>query len=58
MGDKLELILPAGNVEFTLDKMMNTQSDSINVASGSGHTIKLPYSGEAPKRGLLARFLK
>ncbi len=57
VGDKLELVLPEGNIELTLDKMQNSDGNIIDVAPGSGHKVKLPYSGKVPERGLLARYL-
>lgn len=57
VGDKLELILPTGNIEWALEKMMDKQGNAIDVAPGSGHSIKLPYRGDVPKHGLLARYL-
>jgi putative protease len=57
VGDKLELILPTGNIEWTLEKMMDKQGNAIDVAPGSGHSIKLPYRGDVSKHGLLARYL-
>jgi len=57
VGDKLELILPEGNVEFTLDKLINKEGLAIDVAPGSGHQVKVPYSGTVPEKGLLARYL-
>ena len=57
VGDKLELVLPEGNVELTLDKMYNKDGALIDVAPGSGHQVKVPYEGSVPERGLLARYL-
>jgi len=57
VGDKLELILPEGNVEFTLDKLINKDGETIDVAPGSGHQVKVPYTGTIPEKGLLARYL-
>jgi len=57
LGDKLELILPEGNVEFTLDKLFNKEGEMIKVAPGSGHQVKIPYKGKLPEQGLLARYL-
>jgi len=56
VGDKLELILPEGNIEFTLEKLFNNEGETIDVAPGSGHQVKIPYSGAIPTRGLLARY--
>ena len=57
VGDKLELILPDGNLELTLEKMMDMECNAVGVAPGSGHTVKLPYSGKVPEYGLLARYI-
>jgi len=57
VGDKLELILPEGNVEFTLEKLINKDGKAVDVAPGSGHQVKVPYSGKVPEKGLLARYL-
>jgi putative protease len=57
VGDKLELILPEGNIEFTLETLINKTGEAITVAPGSGHNVKIPYSGPAPKQGLVARYL-
>jgi len=56
LGDKLELILPEGNIEFTLEKLLNKEGKLIDVAPGSGHHVKIPYAGSAPEKGLLARY--
>lgn len=57
VGDKLELVLPEGNVEFTLETLINKTGEAIAVAPGSGHKVKIPYSGSIPKQGLVARYL-
>jgi len=58
LGDKLELILPEGNVEFTLEQLLNSNGDKIDVAPGSGHKVNLPYSSDViPEQGLLARYI-
>jgi U32 family peptidase len=56
VGDKLELILPEGNIEFTLEKLLNKDGEGIDVAPGSGHHVKIPYTGPVPEKGLLARY--
>jgi putative protease len=56
IGDKLELILPDGNIEFTLERLLNKEGEAIDVAPGSGHKVKIPYVGSAPEKGLLARY--
>jgi putative protease len=57
VGDKLELIMPSGNQEITLNALQNHTGEAIDVAPGSGHRVYVPYSGEIPERALLAKFL-
>ncbi len=57
LGDRLELILPEGNIEFELDALFNSDGQPIESAPGSGHQVKIPYSGQIPQRGLLAKYL-
>ena len=57
VGDKLELILPEGNVDLVLEQMKNKDGKAIDVAPGSGHQVKVPYLGKIPKQGLLARYI-
>jgi putative protease len=57
VGDKLELVLPEGNIEFTLETLINKTGDAITVAPGSGYNVKIPYTGPVPKQGLVARYL-
>ena len=57
VGDKLELILPEGNVELVLEQMKNKDGEAIDVAPGSGHQVKVPYIGQAPAQGLVARYI-
>ncbi|MDH5358069.1 MAG: tRNA 5-hydroxyuridine modification protein YegQ [Gammaproteobacteria bacterium] len=57
IGDKLELVLPEGNVELTLEKLLDKEGEAIEVAPGSGHQVKVPYVGKVPEKGLLARYI-
>ncbi|QEA38227.1 U32 family peptidase [Pistricoccus aurantiacus] len=62
LGDSLELMLPGGNRRFTLEALENKRGETIDVAPGSGHMMRLPVPGEAidPERaafGLLLRDL-
>ena len=41
-GDTMELMTPKGNVAFTLDNIENKYGESISVAPGSGHRVKIP----------------
>ncbi len=47
VGHSLELMTPEGNVTFLLDYMENKKGDAIKDAKGSGHIVKIPFSGQA-----------
>ena len=53
----MELVLPQGNIEFTLENLLDSQGETIDVAPGSGHQVSIPYHGDVPDRGVLARYL-
>jgi len=57
VGDKLELIMPSGNKQITLDELKNQRGEAIDIAPGSGHRVYVPYSGQAPERVLLAKYI-
>jgi putative protease len=42
LGDWLELIQPGGNADHELTRMENADSQPVEVAPGSGHTVWLP----------------
>lgn len=47
-GDQLELITPQGNLRFSLNQLENLKGEAIEVAPGSGHTVKIPLPGDLP----------
>ena len=42
LGDTLELMTPQGNHTFNLVHLENRYGESVNVAPGSGHRVKIP----------------
>lgn len=42
VGDSLELMTPKGNINFVLCSLYNKQADSVQVAPGSGHIVRIP----------------
>ncbi|HEU0186815.1 MAG TPA: tRNA 5-hydroxyuridine modification protein YegQ [Gallionellaceae bacterium] len=56
VGDKLEIIHPSGNRIVDLTEMKSLEGDTLTVAPGSGHHVRIPLSGNAEK-GMIARFL-
>lgn len=43
-GDHLELITPAGNLGFTLDRLENLRGERLDAAPGSGHRVRIPLA--------------
>ena len=56
VGDKLEIIHPAGNSIIELKEMRGLKGEALTVAPGSGHRVWIPLQGELAS-GMLARFL-
>ena len=56
VGDKLEIIHPAGNQIIDVTDMRSLDGTAINVAPGSGHRVQIPISGNVEK-GMIARFV-
>jgi putative protease len=64
VGDRLELMTPAGNCEFVLGAMRSVDGAPREVAPGNGHMVKLPLPEAAPRLApdqpryaVLARYL-
>ncbi|NYS61536.1 tRNA 5-hydroxyuridine modification protein YegQ [Vreelandella salicampi] len=47
VGDGVELMLPGGNRRFVLEYIQNKRGESVGVAPGSGHVVRIPVPGEA-----------
>ncbi len=62
VGDTLELMTPEGNIQYTLDSMVQDRGgEPIEVAPGSGYQVRIPLPENVPvkeiTRGLLLRNL-
>ncbi|MCG3169621.1 MAG: putative protease YdcP [Pseudomonadales bacterium] len=62
VGDRLELMTPQGNCDFTLGELWSEDGERREVAPGSGHVVRLPLPEAAaalrdPDYALLARYL-
>ena len=55
VGDRLEIIHPQGNVELQLDALLDKSGKPLPVASGSGHTVKIPCKQDLTG-GMVSRF--
>lgn len=56
VGDKLELILPRGNSDITVERMFDKYGNPMQEASGGGYEVRIPLPGDECKYGLLARY--
>jgi putative protease len=41
VGDSVEIMTPQGNTTFTINQLENSKGQSVEVASGSGHQVRL-----------------
>ena len=57
LGDKLEVICPSGNQHIRLEHMESLKGESIDVAPGSGHTVRIPLPSADYDKALVARYL-
>jgi putative protease len=48
IGDQLELMTPQGNYTFMLEQMENRKGESVEVAPGSGHFVRVPVPADIP----------
>lgn len=56
VGDRLEIVHPQGNQKLLLDRMENSEGESVSTAPGSGHRVRIPVAHQLDK-GLVTRFL-
>jgi U32 family peptidase len=57
VGDRLELILPEGNHNITVERMEDMHGRAMQEASGGGYEVKIPIPKTSATNGLLARYL-
>jgi putative protease len=57
VGDRLELVQPAGNVNLRLEHMEDMQGNVMNEAPGGGYHIRIPLPESAAHLGLVARYI-
>ncbi|MDD5271607.1 MAG: tRNA 5-hydroxyuridine modification protein YegQ, partial [Methylovulum sp.] len=56
VGDQLELILPEGNRDITVERMEGMYGQAMQEASGGGYEVKIPLPNMDGGYGLLARY--
>ena len=47
-GDTLELVTPAGNLQFATDTMETSNGTRLDYAPGSGYTVRIPRPANTP----------
>jgi putative protease len=57
VGDKLELIQPAGNVDIVLEQMEDMHGVAMDEAKGGGYKVRLALPESMAERGLIARYI-
>jgi U32 family peptidase len=57
IGDRLEIIRPAGNHSFILEHMQDEQGNLVKEVPGGGHRVYMPVDEGDYAMGLLARFV-
>ncbi|WP_052348037.1 prephenate-dependent tRNA uridine(34) hydroxylase TrhP [Imhoffiella purpurea] len=57
VGDELEIMAPAGNRVFRLERMRDLDGGDLEVAPGAGWRVRIPLPAQADAMGLLARVL-
>ncbi len=56
IGDRLEIIHPSGNRTIQLEHMQDLEGNTVSIAPGSGHRVRIPLTGNIEK-AFVARFL-
>ena len=57
VGDKMELITPAGNHRFTLSEMIDKKGHKVDEAKGDGWVVRTRLPLGTDRMGLVARFV-
>jgi len=57
VGDRLEIIAPAGNQNITVESMENLKGEPMQEAPGGGYEVRIPLPVADYDRALLARYL-
>ena len=56
VGDKIEMILPGGNRDITVEAMFDKYGNPLQEALGGGYEVRIPVPDTAMAYGLLARY--
>jgi putative protease len=56
VGDKIELILPEGNQDITVERMLDMYGRDMLEAPGGGYEVRIPMPETTANHGLIARY--
>ena len=56
VGDRLELIVPEGNMDIVVEQMQDKYGNTMHEASGGGYEVRIPVPAIKTYHGLLARY--
>jgi putative protease len=56
VGDKVEMILPNGNRDITVEAMFDKYGNPLQEALGGGYEVRIPLPEAECQYGLLARY--
>ncbi len=56
VGDRVELILPSGNRDITIEAMFDKYGNAMQEAAGGGYEVRIPLPNADCSYGLLARY--
>ncbi len=57
VGDTLQVITPEGNHDFQLEQLENKDGQAIEIAPGSGLTVRMPTAEVSSEKALIAKYL-
>jgi len=57
VGDNMELVLPQGNRDFTLERMEDLKGNAMKEVPGGGYRVRIPIASADYSMGLLARYV-
>lgn len=57
VGDTMELVLPHGNQDFTLEHIEDLKGQSMREVPGGGYRVRIPVQPQDYAMGLLARYI-
>jgi U32 family peptidase len=57
VGDKLQIIHPAGNQDIVVEAMLNKKGEPIQEAAGSGYYVRIPVQATNLHNAMVAKYL-